>query len=336
MEASYRHSHYILPWRDFSRDECLEGYLFTPIPGETMANAMANGRAAADFMVIGYLYTQSLEEVDRIQYGKLTHVNYSFVLPTVNGGLTDVDAPVMTRLVERAHAHGVKVGLAVGGWNDGNTSGFEAMAASPAQRATFVANLISLVDSYALDGIDMDWEYPNAASSTDFLSLMRELSVKLRPQGKLLTLAVIAEGDEHGRFIPAEIFPVIDALNIMSYDWKYQTGVHHSPYEVAESSLDYWVGRGCPKEKAVLGVPFYGRSPEKALTYRQILAQDAEAPGKDAVDGVLYNGLATMRRKTSLAMRKGGGIMFWELTQDTTDATSLLGAIDETVRGSKA
>ncbi len=294
---------------------------------------MANSNTAPHFMVIGYLYTQSLEEVDRIQFGKLTHVNYSFVLPTTAGNLTEVDDAVMKRLVSQAHKQGVKVGLAVGGWNDGNTSGFEAMAASPAFRATFVANLMVLVEQYDLDGIDMDWEYPNALSAGDFLTLMRELSTRLRPRGKLLTLAVIAEDDEHGQFIPKEIFPLIDALNIMSYDWKYQTGVHHSPYAVAETSLDYWLARGCPKDKAVLGVPFYGRSPSEALTYRQLLAKDAEAPGKDAVDGVLYNGLATMRRKTELARSKGGGIMFWELTQDTSDATSLLGAIDETVRG---
>jgi chitinase len=293
----------------------------------------ASKAAQTDFMVIGYLYTQSLAEVDRIQYGKLTHVNYSFVLPTTAGGLTEVDDAVMTRLVERSHGHAVKVGLAVGGWNDGNTSGFEAMAANPAHRAAFVANLMALVGRYDLDGIDMDWEYPNASSSADFLALMRDLSAELRPQGKLLTLAVIAEGDEHGRFIPPEVFGIIDALNIMAYDWKYQSGVHHSPYEVAESSLDYWVARGCPQAKAVLGVPFYGRSPAEALTYRQILAKDAEAPGKDVVDGVQYNGRATMRKKTELARRKGGGIMFWELTQDTTDAASLLGAIDETVRG---
>ncbi|MDB5105250.1 MAG: Chitinase [Fibrobacteres bacterium] len=290
----------------------------------------------ADFQVIGYLYTQSLEEVDRIQYAKLTQVNYSFVQPTVAGGLTEVDGAVVSRLVKRAHENGVKVGMAVGGWNDGDTSGFEAMAASPEYRAKFIGNLMALVERYDLDGIDMDWEYPNEASSADFLALMRGLSEKLRPVGKLLTLAVIAEGDEHGRFIPKEVFGIIDALNIMSYDWKYQSGAHHSPYEVAESSLDYWVSRGCPKEKAVLGVPFYGRSPTAALTYRQILAKDAEAPGKDESDGVLYNGLAAMRRKTELARRKGGGIMFWELTQDTSDAASLLGAIDETVRGFRA
>jgi hypothetical protein len=36
-----------------------------------------------------------------------------------------------------------------------------------------------------------------------------------------------------------------------------------------------------------------------------------------------------MKRKTALARAEGGGIMIWELTDDTHDGTSLLRAIDE-------
>jgi chitinase len=286
----------------------------------------------ADFQVIGYLFTRDMQEVDRIQYDKLTQVNYSFAMPTPEGGLTGVDEAILTRLVRKAHAQDVKAGVAVGGWNDGDTSDFEAMAASPAARGRFIAGLAALTDRYDLDGIDMDWEYPTRESAEDFTVLMRDLSAALRAKGKRLTAAVIAKDDQHGQFIREEVFGYIDFLNIMAYDWHYDRdgGVPHSSYALAEESLEYWLQRGCPKEKAILGVPFYGRTPP--TKYRELIARDPRAAGMDAQGTVYYNGRPTMARKTELAWRKGGGIMFWEISQDTSDGTSLLGAIHDKSR----
>ena len=52
-----------------------------------------------------------------------------------------------------------------------------------------------------------------------------------------------------------------------------------------------------------------------------------------AVDGVEvnYNGPATIRRKTELALQVAGGVMIWELSQDASGAASLLRVIGETV-----
>jgi GH18 family chitinase len=288
--------------------------------------------AGADFIVLGYLYTHSVAEVERLRFDKLTHVNYSFVNTDGEGNLTQPDADVLRALVRLAKPAGVKVGLAVGGWNDGITTPFETMAADPVARARFVTGLGEMVDRFGLDGIDMDWEYPNRNSAADFLSLMRELHSHLKPRGKYLSCAVIAMDDEHGRWIKGEIFPLIDMLNIMAYDWKYNDngGQQHSSYADAERSLDYWLRRGCPKEKAVLGVPFYGRMP--AVTYKELIAREPSAAQRDSLGTIFYNGQPTMRRKTELAWRRGGGIMFWELSQDTSDDTSLLGAIDAAVR----
>ena len=44
-----------------------------------------------------------------------------------------------------------------------------------------------------------------------------------------------------------------------------------------------------------------------------------------------YNGPATIRRKTELALQLAGGIMIWELSQDARGSDSLLRVIGETV-----
>jgi chitinase len=282
-----------------------------------------------NFKIIAY-FPSWTGNVDDIPFDKITHVNYSFILPTPNGGLTEVDEGRLTRMVTLAHARGVKACIAIGGWNDGDCSAFEAMSAGSGNRRTFIRNVLEFCDRYQLDGVDIDWEYPKPHSAADCAVLIKELRAALGPK-RMLSVAVIAEGDQYGACIRPEIFSHIDCLNIMAYDWYYQApGTNHSSMALADSCLDYWIGRGCPREKAVLGVPFYGRSHNTAVTYRELVAKDPMAPYKDHVGEVLYNGLESMRKKTRIAMSKAGGIMFWEVTQDTLDHTSLLRAIRET------
>jgi GH18 family chitinase len=47
---------------------------------------------------------------------------------------------------------------------------------------------------------------------------------------------------------------------------------------------------------------------------------------------VYYNGAATIKAKTTLALRKAGGVMIWQLLQDATGSYSLLTAIDSLVK----
>ena len=46
---------------------------------------------------------------------------------------------------------------------------------------------------------------------------------------------------------------------------------------------------------------------------------------------VSYNGQATMRLKTKLALERASGLMIWTLEDDTADDTSLLKAIYDTI-----
>lgn len=96
--------------------------------------------AAADFKIIAYLPAWQ-GTVGELQLEKLSHVNYAFVVPSDSGdgSLQSLDNPSkLSQLVSAAHTRGVKVLISVGGWNDGNDTGFERLAAGSTARTTFV------------------------------------------------------------------------------------------------------------------------------------------------------------------------------------------------------
>ena len=282
-----------------------------------------NAIGQTPFRVIGYMPSWA-GDVNQVQYSKLTHINYAFLLPTSTGGLQAIENPSkLQSLVSAAHANNVKVLISVGGWNDGNDGGFEGLAANSAYRNNFVNNMINFVNQYGLDGVDIDWEYPDpGASANNYVTLMSQLSTEMHNRGKLLTGAIVGTG---GASILNSAFALVDFYNLMAYDYN---NFDHSTYTYATQSINYWRGRGLPASKTVLGVPFYGRPTWES--FAQLVARGAN-PYADVFDNVGYNGITTIKQKTNLAFDQGSGVMIWELSQDAAGANSLLSAIHEVV-----
>jgi GH18 family chitinase len=279
------------------------------------------------FRVIGYATDATIPEL--IQYDKLTHINYAFLIPNEDGSFAPMtNRWKLDRIVELAHEQGVKVLISVGGW--GWDPQFETFAANPEMRARAVEFMVAFAEEHDLDGIDMDWEYPDEGqSSQNFLALMTELRAAL-PADKLLTAAVVSHGDYYGLGIPVESFGLMDFVNIMAYD-----GDDHGTMAQAEMSLDYWLGRGLPPEKTVLGLPFYSRPNE--VPYREIVGADPAAAQIDELDYFgtpnIYNGIPTIQAKTHLAMERASGVMFWNIDHDAGGELSLLTAIHAAIHG---
>jgi GH18 family chitinase len=223
----------------------------------------------------------------------------------------------------------VKALISVGGW--GWDQQFETMAADPASRSAFVQNLKAFVEEYQLDGADIDWEYPEAgASARNFLSLIQELRAAL--PDKLLTTAVVSYGD-NALGIDPKSFELFDFVNVMTYD-----GPDHATMEQFEKGLAYWSERGLPKEKIVMGMPFYSHvkdSPAEGVSFAKLVQANPAAAQVNEFDyyGMtqVYNGIPTVQAKTKIAMEKARGVMFWALDHDAQGEFSLVSAIYQTV-----
>jgi GH18 family chitinase len=258
---------------------------------------------------------------DSIPYDKLTHINYSFLTPKSDGTFNPVNNGwKLKQIVRDAHEHNVRVCISVGGW--GWDAQFEELAADPETRSLFVQNLKAFVDEYGLDGADMDWEYPDQGqSSQNFLALIKELRAAM--PDKLLTTAVVSYGDANGLGVPNESFALFDFVNIMTYD-----GPDHGTMEQFERGLSYWSGRGLPREKIVMGAPFYG---DPDMPYYKIVQADPDAAQTDTFEyygnTYHYNGIPTMQAKARIALEQASGMMFWALDHDAQGDLSLVNAI---------
>ena len=90
------------------------------------------------FRVVGYAIAGI--DVGAIQFDKLTHINYAFLIPNPDGTFAPIGNPSEVReIVEKAHKAGVKVLISVGGW--GWDDEFETLASSPTSRSMFVSEL---------------------------------------------------------------------------------------------------------------------------------------------------------------------------------------------------
>jgi len=288
------------------------------------------------FKVVGYFPSWS-GDPSSIRYEALTHINYAFGLASAAGDYQPLEAPEkLTALVVRAHDAGVRVLLSVGGWNEGSTKGLDTIAADPEITNHFLDQTRQLLAQYNLDGVDLDWEYPRASTTVAYGALVTALAGALHDQGKVLSLAVSANG-MNGQYVGDEAWGAADWINVMAYDdgWA-SAGVPHSSYAFARASIDYWVGtRGLPPAKVVLGVPFYGRSlaDRKARSYRSLLDTYPGADQTDVSGAFAYNGFDTLRSKVvNQARVRAGGVMVWQLNQDARGPKSLLSLIYETVK----
>ncbi|XP_037776495.1 endochitinase-like [Penaeus monodon] len=180
---------------------------------------------------------------------------------------------------------GLRTVLSIGGWGDDGGK-YSQMISIPERRQAFVLSVVAFLSSHGFDGLDVDWEYPgdsNRGGSPDdfnnFPLLLQQLREAFDAEGRgwELTIAATSTKDKvlKGYNVP-ELCRTLDAVYLMTYNlrglWNDYADVHSMLY--ARPGLDtgnklelnvnggalLWENLGCPRNKIVIGVPFYGKS----------------------------------------------------------------------------
>jgi chitinase len=242
----------------------------------------------ADFRIVAYVAGWSIPTVIHPQ--KLTHINFAFAR-IINGRVALENEAVATSLKALCALKNknprLKVIVSVGGWT---ADGFSDAALTDASRSTFARSAVELLREYALDGIDLDWEYPGqgvagikyrAEDKQNFTLLLKTLRQQLDAESAargrtagdryLLTIASAdREYFDHTEMDKLHVY--LDWINMMSYDFfnslTSTTGHHAGLYRSelaaakdrdANAAVRQHLAAGIPAEKLVLGVAFYGR-----------------------------------------------------------------------------
>lgn len=303
------------------------------------------------FKIVAYIAEWNLSEIHNIPFSQITHLNYAFAYPKENGTIHPFPKQEqISDLVKLAHKHDVKILLSVGGWSyKGRTLApiFQEATNTEAKRKTLAKNISDLVMQFDFDGADIDWEYPyvSTGASLQYEDFLLKLSAMLKAKNRLLTGALLAgvDPDDRRNAPDPEGFSIEDGalghtnkalscydyMNIMSYDGG--DGLLHSSYEFGIKSAQYWANtRGIDPVKLNLGIPFYGRP--GWFVYKDLCHNANMNPKEDTfmVDGMMtyYNGINTVKQKTAYAKKHLGGVMVWEITQDSPiKEKSLMNAI---------
>jgi chitinase len=270
-------------------------------------------------------------------FSLVSYVNLCFANVDGTGTVSYPDAMLGT-FVTAAHKAGAKVCMALGGATTINDFSVLGGLVSAPNRTAFVQKITDYAVSAGLDCIDIDFEGPTAVNA-DYEPFVTALSASLKAKGKETTAAVASW---FGPNVTTPALQAFDFVNVMAYDLHNPGGnatpVQSSSVTDSKAEIDYWVGRGLAKEKAVFGVPFYGyrwkpgATMGEAVVYSELLTTYGAAAASDAImqDGttVYLNSKATIVAKTQMAAQYGG-IMVWELGQDAPGMTSLLRAIHD-------
>lgn len=273
--------------------------------------------SSAKYRVVGYVAGYRDFDFSKIQADKLTHINYAFanvidgqvMFDTTdidNTSLKDDDLKTLQKLKEVNPD--LKILVSVGGWVwSGN---FSDAALTEAARTRFAESAADFVHQYGLDGIDIDWEYPNQVGAGNvhrkedihnFTLLMKATREALDQRAKqedkehyLLTIATGADTAYVNNTELGEVAKYLDFLNIMTYD--FYNGLHHTtghhanlyPSDLNTSRVSDVLNAvkihedaGVPLNKINIGVPFYGRKWDGVKSMENNgLYQEAESVGQ--------------------------------------------------------
>ncbi|XP_045508158.1 probable chitinase 2 [Colias croceus] len=170
----------------------------------------------------------------------------------------------------------LKVTVAIGGWNEGSAK-YSKMAASPESRAKFIQSVMTFLDTYKFDGLDLDWEYPtrrdgNPEDKVNYVSMVKELKDAFESRGYILT-AALGAGKEtmDAAYDLAKLSRYLDFIHMMCYDYHGTwdgvvganaplRGTNDQDVLSVEYTIKYMLAHGVSPYKMVLGLPMYGRS----------------------------------------------------------------------------
>ncbi len=165
---------------------------------------------------------------------------------------------------------------------NGNINDFESWFTSPDRAKRLANEMLSIIDQYGFDGLDIDYEFPGSGNNPKnnyvrFMKHMREgFDARSKENGKdyVLSMAVPAGEWAFSLFKMNDLAQYVSYFNIMSYDLHVGNATkgitHHHANPKAddnpvfagasvEEDIALYLEKGIPADKIVAGIGMYAR-----------------------------------------------------------------------------
>ena len=138
-------------------------------------------------------------------------------------------------------------------------------------RQTLITNLINLIQSKNAHGVNIDFEGLPVSQKTAFANFMVDLSNQFHaaiPGSDVST--VLYAVDWNNVFDFTIMASAVDKFIVMGYDYYWSGSTTAGPndplyhfsttynYNISKS-ITYYINAGCPRNKLIMGLPYYGR-----------------------------------------------------------------------------
>ena len=269
--------------------------------------------------------------------GLTTIVPTWFHVKDTEGNLESIAS---TDYVNYAHQAGLEVWAAIRDFDGGIGSNDESLQllSYSSRRENLINQLIGAVMQVGIDGINVDFEKISKDCGVHYIQFIRELSVKCRQNGIVLSVDNYVPKGYNQQYNRKEQGVMADYVIIMGYDEHYAGG---DPGSVA--SLGYEKKgiedtlKEVPAEKVINGIPFFTRLWSETPKTQEELNQEAGTEAADYPMKVTSEalGMSTARDKisqagaeTTLDETTGNNYATWEADGVTyeiwlEDATSI-------------
>ena len=160
--------------------------------------------------------------------------------------------------VKKAHDKGLKVWALINNFSpDVNT---EILMSKTTIRRKLIDALMSEVDRYGIDGINLDFEGIKEEAGVHYVQFIRELSIPCREKGIVLSVDNYVPAPGNQFYNRKEQGIVADYVIIMGYDEHYAGGDAGSVASInyVENGIKDTLAQ-VPKEKVINGIPLYTR-----------------------------------------------------------------------------
>lgn len=180
-----------------------------------------------------------------------------FYLNDDEGGIASLAS---SDYVTYCHQQGIEVWALVSNLENDEVDTTQVLSVS-SSRDTLVNNLVSEAIKYDLDGINVDFESLEGEAGAAFLQFIRELSLKCKNNGIVLSVDNYAPASYNEFYGRDEQAVFADYIVLMAYDEHYngseEAGSVASLSFVTQAVADTL--EEVPAEQVILGIPFYTR-----------------------------------------------------------------------------